>query len=206
MAPHSYGCISRGIGPALNCLFVLRERRCGEQKQRSSERTVRELLPLEQLRWDTVRRVPLKSRPSGPCRPLPGRCAPSAWPNRPTGSAATTSTSAIPRGLWVTRPLTHRVCSRGQIGGKWGTAFREFVLQCERGYLAWQCDVWQWQMCTSRTVQGETDGNGSVSVSKWWRVVDAVFVLKGLGLQFKPFWCSIGGNSDLETPGVGLKG
>lgn len=126
-------------------------------------------------RWDTLRRVPLL----GLYHPLPGRCAPSAWPNRPTDSAAITSTSAILRELWATRPLTHRVCLRGQNGGKWGTAedSQRVCLVCEwiSGMMA--C---QWQMCTLKTVQEKMAGNGSVSVSKLCCVLDAVLSWNGL--------------------------
>lgn len=84
--------------------------------------------------WDSRRRVPPRSLILGLCHPLPGRCAPSAWPNRPTGSAVTTSTSAFPRERWATRPLTHRVCSRGPIGGKcWGRSESLSRVALQRG-------------------------------------------------------------------------
>lgn len=111
-----------GVSPVLNCLFVLWEHSCWEQTT-AEQRAGTQRAPasfIRKARWDSLTHVPLKFTLSGPCHPLPGRCAPSGWPSHPTGSAVTTSTSATPRELRATRPLTHRVCSRGPIGGKWG--------------------------------------------------------------------------------------
>lgn len=101
---HSYGCISRGIASAQLSLCAWRTQllRTNNSRAVSKQSKGASLLNspfIWKPRWDIVRRVPLKLLPLGQCHPLPGRCAPSAWPNHPIDSAVTTSTSAILREL-----------------------------------------------------------------------------------------------------------
>lgn len=141
---HSYGCVSRGIARAQLSLCALRTQllRTNNNRTVSKQRKGSSLLNspfIWKPRWDSLRRVPLKFPILG-LGHLKGPCVPSVCLNRPQDSAVTTSTLAILRDLRAIRPLIHRVCSRGPIGGKWGgqqKIVREFVL-CVRGCLAGQ--------------------------------------------------------------------
>lgn len=162
-----------GVSPVLNCLFVLWGHSCWEQTTAEnwahSQRAPASFI--WKARWDSLTRVPPKFPLSGPCHPLPGRCAPFAWPNRLTDSAVTTSTSTILRELWATRPLTHRVCSRGRIGGKWGGC---------RGQSDSLSCVWEGVWHVSEM---NSELNRRWVILAVCRVVDAVFVMKLLKLQ-----------------------
>lgn len=129
--------------------------------------------------WDSLRRVLLKLPLLGHGHPLLGRCAPSGWPNNPRDSAVTTSTSTFLRDLWATHPLTHRVCSRGQIGGKWGRprTVGEFVLLVVWGHLPGSTVTCVGDRCARqrRLKRRRALEAGSLSTSKWYRVVIAVF-------------------------------
>lgn len=189
MALRVHGCISRGIASAQLSLCAVGTQLLRTNNSRTVSKQSKGYCLLNSSfiwkpRWDSLRRVPPESPLSGQSHLLPGRCAPSAWLNHPRGSAVTTSTSAILRELWATRPLTHRVCSRGQIGGKWRAAEG---LSCVEVNVWHDSDMWQWHVCTLKIVQEKMD----VSVSKWHRTVGAVFVMKLLALQFTQMQCIV---------------
>lgn len=101
---HSYGCITRGIARAQLSLCALRTQslRTNNSSAVSKQSKGSCLLSspfIWKLRWDSLRRGPLKLPLSGLGRPRPGRCAPSAWLNRLRDTAVTTSTSPILREL-----------------------------------------------------------------------------------------------------------
>ena len=117
--------------------------------------------------WDSGRLAPLQFSPRGLCRRPPGRCAPSVWANRPTGSAVriSTTTPAIPRELGVTRPLTLRVCSGGLIGGKWGAAEDSQGLCCACEKMD-GCDI-------NHSLKEDGQYHG-VSLVPWCKVLNGV--------------------------------
>lgn len=151
----SYGCITRGyrqssiVSLCFVSAVVEKQTTAAAAVSKNSQRALDSWAApsFGTPRWDSLRRGAPKSPRSGLGRPRPGRCAPSAWLNRPWDTAATTSTSPTPREPPATHPLTHRVCSRGQIGGKWGQHRRvkEFVL-CVREDVT----CVEWQMSTLR--------------------------------------------------------
>lgn len=164
--PHSYDCISSSITSAQLSLCALRAQLLRTNNTRTVSKQSKGSFLLNSAfiwkpRWDSLRRVLLKFLLRGLCHLLPGWCAPSAWANHPKDSAVPTSTSAILRGLWATHPLTHRVCSRGQIGGKWGAAEDSQSLCC-----VWE-DVWLWHWRQFKT---------------WWMISVAYQCLHDIGL------------------------
>lgn len=120
----------------LNCLIVLWEHsRTNNSRAESKQSQGICFCSTWSQRWDSLTRGPLRLPLLGQCHPLLGRFAPCDWQNRPRDTAATTSTSATLRGLWAIRLLTHRVCSRGLIGGKLETGGGLGFDVCVRGCL-----------------------------------------------------------------------
>lgn len=101
--------------------------------------------------WDSLRHVTGKWFLLGPGRLLRGRCAPSGWLSRRTHCAVTTSTSAILRELWATHLLTHQVCSRDQIGGKWWWSWTRVYVAFEK---MWHTEE-RWWCSTPYSISGE---------------------------------------------------